>query len=397
MQKHFIIEMLGIKDKHVDVWDMTSEPDKFYVELYTKVKTQKCPFCKEKTKRVHSYRNQQIQGPIVSNKPVKISLRKRRYLCVNCRHTFYEKLQMVDRYQRCTSSIQTTALTYTAVGSFTTAAQLTGMSSNRLLRIFDRRDMKTKKVLPRAIAIDEFKGDAGGERFQTVIADIEHKEIIDVLPDRKVDTIKRYLKSCDTSNVEIVVMDLSRSFKQAVQKALGDPLIIADRFHFMRQVYWALDSVRREVQHDLEKNERIRMKRSKKLLWKSQYKLTDEQKEKVNQLLQIHPRLKEAYELKNKLDQWFKESDKITATQGFEECLSAMKASNIEAFHKVMKTFKRWRQEILQSFMYPFNNGYIEGVNNTIKVAKRMSYGIKDFKRLKKKILWRQEVRRALA
>ncbi|MCG1027073.1 transposase [Virgibacillus halodenitrificans] len=47
--------------------------------------------------------------------------------------------------------------------------------------------------------------------------------------------------------------------------------------------------------------------------------------------------------------------------------------------------------------MYPFNNGYIEGVNNTIKVAKRMSYGIKNFNRLKKKILWRQEVRKVLA
>ncbi|QHS23035.1 transposase [Virgibacillus sp. MSP4-1] len=58
-------------------------------------------------------------------------------MCTNRRrHTFYEKLQIVDQYQRCTSSIQTTALTYTAVSSFTTAALLTGMGSNKLLRIF---------------------------------------------------------------------------------------------------------------------------------------------------------------------------------------------------------------------------------------------------------------------
>lgn len=394
MQSNFIIELLGIKDKHVDLWDMKSETDAFYVELLTHVKSQKCPNCNKKTKRVHGYRKQNIQGPIISNKQVKISLRKRRYLCTNCRHTFYENLLMVDRYQRCTSTHQTTALTYTAVSSFTTAAQLSGMSTNRVLRIFDRRELKTKKVLPRAIALDEFKGDADGERFQTVIADVENKEIIDVLPDRKIETIKKYLRSCDTSRVEIVVMDLSRHFKQAIRSVLGDPLIIADRFHYMRQVYWALDSVRREVQHELDKKDRIRMKRSKKLLWKSTYKLTDEEREKINQLIEIHPRLKEAYELKNKLDRWFKESDERTVTKGFELCLEEMKASSIEAFHQVVKTFKRWRQEILQSFMYPFNNGYIEGVNNTIKVTKRMSYGIKDFERLKKKILWRQEVRK---
>ncbi len=44
------------------------------------------------------------------------------------------------------------------------------------------------------------------------------------------------------------------------------------------------------------------MKRSKKLLWKSIYKFSDEEREKVNQLVKIHPRLQEAYELKNKLD-----------------------------------------------------------------------------------------------
>nr|WP_272932742.1 ISL3 family transposase [Virgibacillus halodenitrificans] len=389
--------MLGIEDKHVDVWEVSSDSGKFWVELYTKVKKQKCPFCGNRTKNIHGYRTQTIQGPIVSNKPVRISLKKRRYVCKACNHTFYEKLQMVERYQRCTRSIQTTALTYTAVGSFTTAAQLTGMSSQRLLRIYDRKEIKTRKVLPRALAIDEFKGDAGGERFQTVIADVENKEIVDVLPDRKVDTIKAYLQSCDTSNVEIVVMDLSKSFKQAIRKALGNPLIIADRFHFMRQVYWALDEVRREVQRDLEKKDRIYMKKSKKLLWKSTYKLSEEEREKVNQLLQVDPRLEEAYNLKNKLDQWFKESNEKTATQGLEECLMEMKDSNIESFHRVRKTFERWKQEILHSFMYPFNNGYIEGVNNTIKVAKRMSYGIKNFNRLKKKILWRQEVRKVLA
>lgn len=73
------------------------------------------------------------------------------------------------------------------------------------------------------------------------------------------------------------------------------------------------------------------MKRSKELLWKSVYKLSDEKKQKVNQLLQINTLLQKAYELKNRLDQWFKGSDETT--------------------------FKRWKQENLQSFIYPFNNG----------------------------------------
>ncbi|WP_157727938.1 transposase [Aeribacillus pallidus] len=113
------------------------------------------------------------------------------------------------------------------------------MSTNRLLRMFDARPIPVKKVLPRAIAIDVFKGDAGGEKYQTIIVDVENREVLDVLPDRRVKTIETYLKQCDTGNVQIVVMDLSKSFKKAVQSQLGNPLIIADRFHFMRQAYWA--------------------------------------------------------------------------------------------------------------------------------------------------------------
>jgi len=76
--------------------------------------------------------------------------------------------------------------------SFQSAARIKGLSSNHCLRMFDKREITVKKVLPRAIAIDEFKGDAGGEKFQTKIVDVENRKIIDVLPDRCVETIEKY-------------------------------------------------------------------------------------------------------------------------------------------------------------------------------------------------------------
>lgn len=396
VQHHFITELLGIKDTHVDVWDIREEESYLIAELFTKQRMQKCPCCGKRTKRIHSYRWQSIQGPVLTTKEVHISLRKRRYICMSCHHTFYERLQMIHRYQRCTASVQTAAMMHAAVSSFRTAALVTGVTVNRVLRWFDQKELPTSKVLPRVIAIDEFKGDADGERFQLNVVDVENRRIIDILPDRKVETIEAYLNSCDTGKVEMVVMDLSQAFKQAIRKALGNPLIIADRFHFMRQAYWALDEVRREVQKQLPKKDRIRMKRSKKLLWKSWTTCSDDQKKKVQELLKIDLRLKEAYDLKHELDTWFKESDAHNATAGLEACLEKLNASRLEGFHRVARTFKRWQQEILHSFMYPFNNGYIEGVNNTIKVLKRLSYGIKQFDRMRKKILWQQEVKLVL-
>lgn len=397
MRNNFITELLGIKEKHIEIWDYKVENNQFYVWLQTKQRNQTCPFCKNKTKRTHSYRTQKVQGRLIEEKQVTIYLKKRRYFCPACRHTFYEKLSFVKRYQRHTASLEQQVMTYVGEHSFTAAGRMVGMSVNRVLRIFDAKAIRPSKVLPEVIAIDEFKGDAGKEKFQTLIVDVKNKKIIDVLPDRRSQTIENYFKQCDTGNVRMVVMDLSKRFKEAVCRALGNPIIVADRFHYMRQAYWAFDKVRRELQHQMKKEERICSKRHKELLWKSPTKLSEEQKQKVMDVLKGKPLLQKAYELKNELDHWFKTSDETTVKAGLEQWYGQVDASGVEAFHSVVRTFKRWQKEIIHSFMFPYNNGYIEGVNNTTKVIKRNSYGIKSFERLRKKILWRQLVREVSA
>lgn len=74
----------------------------------------------------------------------------------------------------------------------------------------------------------------------------------------------------------------------------GDPLIIADQFHIMPQVYWALDEVFEKVQRTVDKKTCIHKKRRKKLWWKCPYKLSEEGQEKGKRLLQIHPRPRKA-------------------------------------------------------------------------------------------------------
>ncbi|WP_143522825.1 transposase family protein, partial [Pseudomonas sp. 2822-15] len=100
MYYNTIISLLGIKDKHVEIYDSGEETQYFWFELHTKVKLHKCPHCKEKTKRVHDYRWQKLEGSRVAGKKVELHLRKRRYRCVGCSRSFNEKLSFVQRYQR---------------------------------------------------------------------------------------------------------------------------------------------------------------------------------------------------------------------------------------------------------------------------------------------------------
>ena len=63
------------------------------------------------------------------------------------------------------------------------------------------------------------------------------------------------------ADVEMVVMDMNPSFKAAVKQALGRPVIVADRFHYCRYIYWAIDEVRRKVQKEWHAYDRKKCKR----------------------------------------------------------------------------------------------------------------------------------------
>src|SRR5699024_11309690 len=86
----------------------------------------------------------------------------------------------------------------------------------------------------------EYRGDAGSEKYHTIIADPVDRRPLDILADRRKLTVQKYLQQ-HGGNVSMVVMDMSPSFKAAVSQALDSPIIIADRFHFCRYIYWELD------------------------------------------------------------------------------------------------------------------------------------------------------------
>jgi transposase len=393
MQDQFITQLLGIKGRFIELVDGEWRAEGIFIELHTRVHRVRCPECQEKTSLTHGYRRQVIRGRMIEEKPVYLRVRKRRYRCGSCTHTFYEQLPFVDRYQRRTHSLNEQVLTYLADQSFSQAGKIVGMTSSAVLRLFDRRTLPVRRQLPETIAIDEFKGDAGGERFQTIIVDAAKHQVIEILPNRRLETIVTYLRRCDTSRVRLVVMDLSKTFKESIRAVLDQPIIVADRFHFMRQAYWALDKVRKEVQQALNTSERIKMKRSRKLLWMAPEKLQDWSQEKVTYLLGLSPKLRKAYLIKNALHKWLKTSNQETAARGLDRWMRTAAEANLPEFNAVIQTFKNWRREILNAFVFPYSNGFIEGINNTTKVLKRQSYGIKSFDRLRKKILFRQAIK----
>lgn len=388
---NFIMNVPGFKGVDISKVEEVGERIAFYVSLPKSA--HKCPVCGEMTTKVHDYRVQKINHLKWFERLTVLFYKRRRYAC-ECGKRFSKISPFVDKYQRFSKEWNQVIRIRAIKGkTFKETGEVLGTSSSTVLRRFKeaaQEQIRGGVRLPKAIAIDEYKGDTDAGTYQLVIADAETHEPIDILPNRRKETIKDYLRN-HGDHVEIVVMDMNPSFKSAVRQALGRPVIIADRFHYCRYIYWAIDEVRREVQKEWHGYDRKKSKRMRHVLYKRQGKLKEKHLFYLNRYLGMSPTLKKAYELKEAYCEWFDEAKKTTDVAKVKANLEAfyrkVEEANIPAFLKAIKTFKNWQVEILNSFSFGYSNGFLEGINNKTKVMKRNAYGFKRFDHFKAKIL----------
>lgn len=128
-------------------------------------------------------------------------------------------------------------------------------------------------------------------------------------------------------------------------------------------------------------------KRSRKLILTRYKKLKDENKQACDLMLHYSEDLRLAHRMK----EWFYDICQMEAyrqqQREFDDWIANAQSCGIKEFEACAKTYRTWRKEILNAFKYGLTNGPTEGFNNKIKVLKRSSYGIRNFKRFRTRIL----------
>ena len=126
------------------------------------------------------YREQIIKDIPLGRKTY-IHLRKRRYVCPHCNKRFYEKNLFLARYHRTTTRL--VAAVITAFRKLQPAKEIASqfnLSSTTALRYFDLVEYRCSK-LPEVLSIDEFKGNAGGEKYQCILTDADQRKVMDII------------------------------------------------------------------------------------------------------------------------------------------------------------------------------------------------------------------------
>lgn len=360
------------------------------IDLETKPNPCICPCCGKTTSKIHDYRRQKIKDFPLMDKKVFLMLRKRRYAC-SCGKKFYEQYQFLPRYHRMTSRLVgyiIKELSNTMPVSL--IAEKANVSPATVNRIFDHVQYSKPRTLPKVLAIDEFKGNAGGEKYQCILVDPKKKCVLDILPDRKqahlIDYIKSYSRH-DRLKVQFFICDMWNQYADLARLFFPNATIIVDKYHFIRQVIWAVENVRKRVQKDMPPDLRKYFKRSHRLIVKRAENLTPEDTERLDAMLLYNDDLRQAYRLKETFFQICQNDKYSEQRKDFYEWISFAESQNIKEFRSCITAFRNWSKEILNAFKYGYTNGCTEGYNNKIKVLKRTSYGVKNFKRFRNRIL----------
>ena len=351
-----------------------------------------CPHCREFSEkvRVKDYRLQKIHVGSFGDRQIYALVRKRRRICPHCGRSFYEPVPDLPKYQRRTGAVQRSIFMDCArMESFTDTARRHCVSQPTVTRIFDRISYRVPRHLPSILSIDEFKGNASKEKYQVALNDPVRRMPLDILPSRDTQELIDYFMQFprhERAKVKAVVMDLSPIFRKVVRTVFPNAVIIGDRFHIQRLVLWAMERVRKKVQKELKDG--LRVKRNKAILRKSGVELTDRELKKLREILGKSRQLHCAYALKEHfryIVRHFHTAEEFGAS--LDAWLQSVQESGLEEFSSLLTSFKGWQEEIINGMTGAYSNAYTEGLNNKIKVIKRVSFGFRSFERFRKKIL----------
>ena len=225
--------------------------------------------------------------------------------------------------------------------------------------MFDRISYP-KPRLPQVLSIDEFKGNAGNQKFQCILTDPKKRKVLDILPSRKSEDLYAYFPNAQ---------------------------IITDKFHVCRHVTWSIESIRKKEQKKFSDERRKYFKKSRWLILKRQSKLKEDNLLQLENMLNVSPKLREAYWLKEKFYQFMDSKSLGEAKTRLKEWNLCIGVTDLEEFKKCFEMINRWQPYILRAFSLGYTNGYTEGTNNKIKVLKRNCYGVRNFSRFRNRIL----------
>lgn len=189
--------------------------------------------------------------------------------------------------------------------------------------------------------------------------------------------------------IKLALMDMWKPFRKATQAHAPQAAILFDKFHVMRHLGEALDAVRKSEYARLAGRDRAYIKGQKYTLLSSRENLSLDGRAALKRLLTANKRLNTAYLLKERFGQLWDYRSEAWARKFFDQWRASLRWQRLPSFEKFAAMIERhW--DGIAAYCRPENKvslGFVEGLNNKIRVIQRRAYGLRDEEYLRLKIL----------
>ena len=329
-----------------------------------------------------------------------LNLSKQRYQCKNCNKKFYAKTDEVN--YRCHISNQVKLAILNCAKEMTPKsliARLYNVSDNTVQKVFDSvfyNDTVYKTFLPKAICIDEFTFKKKTYAFN--ICNARNGKTIDLGLDRTTNNLDKYFSHCTEKarkRVKFVVMDMYSPYIDLIKKWFPNAKIIIDLFHIVQLLTKSLNKTRINVMNQ-NKDDSTKFKRYWRLILKSRFDLDTScwkkfrcfknlmtEVDAVDYLLSKDKFFENSYDLYQDILYHLQHRD----YKGFSQVINQKYKDISKQLQTTLNTLKKYSKHIKNTLEYSYSNGVMERNNNTCKLIKRISFGFRNFRNMKSRIM----------
>lgn len=393
-------ELVGVREEQGPAPDALGDPaPRLILELRAIVGFPKrCSRCGAVVTEVHDVTERRVRDLPVFDWDTWVVFPRARLQCPRCGPTV-EAVSWLDRYQRMTTRLAEKIARLATVLPIKHVAAWFGVSWDTVKQL-DQRALAARLgpvdtaslAGVRVIAIDEFAMHRG-HRYATVIADPRTKRVLWVGRGRRREDVRPFFELLGTegrAQLEAVVMDMSGPYAEEVRAQCPGAAIVYDLFHVVakygREVIdrVRVDETNRVAQagHPNDARRRARravIKGTRWLLLKNRAKVTrPADRIRLKELLAANRALFTVYVLKDDLKQLWQYTSVAAARRFWEQWYRRALRSRIAPLMRFARQLAAYLPGILSRCRYPFHTSFIEGINNKIKVLKRMAYGFRD-------------------
>ena len=247
---------------------------------------------------------------------------------------------------------------------------------------------------PKVIGIDEISI-LKGHTYRIVVSDLVRRRPIwfggEDRSEASMDAFYAWLGTKKSRQIRLAVMDMWKPFRTSTLKPQHAPqaAILFDKFHILRHLGEALDKVRKAEYARLTGKDKRFIKGQKYTLLSHRENLTPQGRRSLKLLLNANQRLSTAYILKEEFEQLWSYNREGWARRFFENWRDSLKWQRLKPYENFAKMIDRhW--DGIAAYCKPENKvalGFVEGLNNKIRVIQRRSYGLRNEEYLRLKVL----------